>query len=685
MTFFNLLSETGMSIFKLSAAYKPTGDQPEAIDSLLAGLKAKRKYQTLLGVTGSGKTFTIANVIARSDIPVLIISHNKTLAAQLYGELKNFFPENAVEYFISYYDYYQPEAFIPSTSTYIEKDVSINESIDRLRLKATGSLMTRKDVVVVASVSCIYGLGSPEQFSELSFRIKEGDSAGRDKIVRKFVNLWYKRDDIDFKRATFRVRGDTVELRPTFMEEGIRVEFFDDIIERISIFNPDSGEIIRRAEEVSILPSTHFVVSKKNLDGAIAGIEKELENRYGEMKKNGKDFEAKRLETRTRYDIEMMKEVGYCSGIENYSRYFSGRKEGDRPATLIDYFGDDFMVVIDESHVTLPQVRAMYRGDRNRKLTLVEHGFRLPSALDNRPLKYDEFESIIKRFIFVSATPGDYEIEKSGGEITEQVLRPTGLIDPEIEIRPVKGQIDDLISEVRARAKRNERVLVTTLTKNMSEELTAYLKKLDVRVRYLHSDIRALDRVAILRDLRFGEFDVLVGINLLREGLDLPEVSLVAILDADKEGFLRSRVALIQTAGRAARHVRGKVIFYADRITGSIKQAVDETADRREKQIRYNLKHGITPRSIIKSLEDVMVSTSIADSRKRESGDKNAEKEIYIPDSGSDPVLLAKLEEEMKKEAKALNFERAASIRDKIEEIKMNLEGRKQIEEGNAY
>ncbi len=682
---FNLLLETGMSIFELISAYKPTGDQPEAIASLLSGLKAKKKFQTLLGVTGSGKTFTIANVIARSNMPVLIISHNKTLAAQLYGELKNFFPNNAVEYFISYYDYYQPEAFIPATSTYIEKDVSINESIDRLRLKATGSLMTRKDVVVVASVSCIYGLGSPEQFHQLSFSMKEGERAGRDKIVRNLVNLWYRRDDIDFDRATFRVRGDTLELRPTFMEEAIRIEFFDDDIERISIFNPDSGEIIRRAEEVNIFPSSHFVVAKGKLDRAIAGIEEELKNRCGEMKKEGKNFEAKRLESRTRYDIEMMKEVGYCTGIENYSRYFSGRKEGERPATLIDYFGDDFLVVIDESHVTLPQVRAMYHGDRSRKMTLVEHGFRLPSALDNRPLKYDEFENIIDRFIFVSATPADYEIEKSGGEITEQVLRPTGLIDPEIEIRPVKGQVDDLLNEVRARARNNERVLVTTLTKNMSEELTSYLQRLEVRVRYLHSDIRALDRVGILRDLRFGEFDVLVGINLLREGLDLPEVSLVAILDADKEGFLRSRVSLVQTAGRAARHVRGKVIFYADRITNSIKAAVEETEKRREKQIEYNRKRGIIPKSIVKSVDDVMISTSIADNRKKEVKYIKREEGVYLPGSGDDPTILGKLEEEMEKEAEALNFERAASIRDRIEEIRMNLEGRRQIEEGDPH
>ncbi|MDZ7859693.1 MAG: excinuclease ABC subunit UvrB [Candidatus Krumholzibacteriota bacterium] len=672
-----------MSIFKLRSAYKPTGDQPEAIDSLLSGLGMGKKFQTLLGVTGSGKTFTIANVIARSNKPVLIISHNKTLAAQLYGELKNFFPESAVEYFISYYDYYQPEAFIPATSTYIEKDVSINESIDRLRLKATGSLMTRKDVVVVASVSCIYGLGSPEQFSELSFSLREGENIERDRIVRKLVDLWYRRDDIEFERATFRVRGDTIELRPAFMEEGIRIELFDDDVEKISIFNPSSGEIIRGAKEINIFPSSHFVVSRKKLDMAISGIEEELKIRYREMKKAGKEFEAKRLKSRTLYDIEMMKEVGYCSGIENYSRYFSGRKEGERPATLIDYFGDDFIVVIDESHVTLPQIRAMYRGDRSRKMTLVEHGFRLPSALDNRPLKYEEFESIIDRFIFVSATPGDYEIEKCGGEITEQVLRPTGLVDPRIEIRPVKGQVDDLLDEIRVSIKRKERVLVTTLTKNMSEELTSYLNKFNVKVRYLHSDIRALDRVGILRDLRFGKFDVLVGINLLREGLDLPEVSLVAVLDADKEGFLRSRVSLIQTAGRAARHVGGRVIFYADRITGSIRKAVDETSRRREKQIEYNRKHGIIPRSVVKSVDDVRISTSIADSGKRSIEEESMEDRVYIPDSGYDPAILRKLEEEMEKEAEALNFERAASIRDRIEEIRMNLEGRREIEKGD--
>lgn len=667
-----------MPLFNLRSSYEPTGDQPEAIDALVKGIDEGKKYQTLLGVTGSGKTFTIANVIARCELPVLVISHNKTLAAQLYGELRNFFPDNAVEYFISYYDYYQPEAFIPATETYIEKDVSINDNIDRLRLKATGSLMTRRDVIVVASVSCIYGLGSPEEFSSLSFTMREGERRGRDSIIRKLINIWYRRDDIDFGRATFRVRGDTVELRPAFMEEGIRVEFFDDEIERITVFNPLSGEIIRRAPEARIFPSSHFVVSRNTLESAIAGIRKELKERALELRNEGKPFEAKRLESRTRYDIEMMKEVGYCSGIENYSLYFSNRKPGERPATLIDYFGEDFLVVIDESHVTVPQVRAMYNGDRNRKATLVEHGFRLPSALDNRPLKYDEFEAMIDRFIFASATPGDYEIGKCGGEVVEQVLRPTGLVDPEIEIRPVKGQVDDLLGEIRRRVRKGERVLVTTLTKRMSEELTSYLKKLDVRVRYLHSDIHALDRVEILRDLRFGEFDVLVGINLLREGLDLPEVSLVAILDADKEGFLRSRTSLIQTAGRAARHLEGKVIFYADKLTGSIAEALDETGRRREKQLEYNRTHGITPRSVVKSIDEILVSTSIADNVDV-NGVKEEEDELFLPKSGDDPGLLERLEKEMEKEAAALNFEKAASIRDRIEEIRMEIEGRKRI------
>ncbi|MFO7915652.1 MAG: excinuclease ABC subunit UvrB [Candidatus Krumholzibacteriales bacterium] len=660
-----------MSLFKLHSTFSPTGDQPEAVEKLVKGIGKNRKYQTLLGVTGSGKTFTIANVIERVGMPVLIISHNKTLAAQLYGEFKSFFPGNAVEYFISYYDYYQPEAFIPVTDTYIEKDASINENIDRLRLKTTGSLVTRKDVIVVASVSCIYGLGSPEEFNSLSFTAREGDSLERDKLIRKLVNMWYRRDDMDFQRGTFRVRGDSVDLWPSFLAEGIRIEFFDEEVERISVFNPVSGEVIERAGRIKIFPSSHFAVSAPRMERAVRGIEEELEQRCAELKNAGKDFEAKRLRSRTLYDIEMMKEVGYCSGIENYSRYFSGRSAGERPATLIDYFGDDFLVMVDESHVTLPQIRAMYRGDRNRKKTLIEHGFRLPSALDNRPLKYSEFEELIDRFIFVSATPGEYEIQKCGGEVVEQVIRPTGLVDPEVEIRPVESQVEDLINEIRKRAEAGERVLVTTLTKRMSEELTSYLKDIGIRVRYLHSDIHALDRVEILRSLRVGDFDVLVGINLLREGLDLPEVSLVAILDADKEGFLRSKTALIQTAGRAARHVGGKVILYADKLTGSISRALEETGRRREKQLEYNREQGIIPTSIIKSRDDIVGVTAIADSRKEE-----APQEPFLPEGAGDPSLLKKLEEEMIREAEALNFERAASIRDRIEEIRMKQEGR---------
>ncbi|MBD3178903.1 MAG: excinuclease ABC subunit UvrB [Candidatus Latescibacteria bacterium] len=659
-----------MSLFNLQSPFSPTGDQPEAVDKLLEGLKEGRKHQTLLGVTGSGKTFTIANVIDRLDIPVLIISHNKTLAAQLYGEFKSFFPDNAVEYFISYYDYYQPEAFIPATDTYIEKDASINENIDRLRLKTTGSLVTRKDVIVVASVSCIYGLGSPEEFNNLSVSVAEGDRMERDELIRNLVSMWYRRDDMDFQRGTFRVRGDSVDLWASFMAEAIRVEFFDESVERLSVLNPVSGEVIRRLPRISIFPSSHFAVSTPRMEMAISGIEQELKERCAELESAGKDFEARRLRSRTLYDLEMMKEVGYCNGIENYSRYFSGRSAGERPATLIDYFGEDFLVMIDESHVTLPQIRAMYRGDRNRKKTLIEHGFRLPSALDNRPLRFEEFERLINRFIYVSATPGEFEISRSGGEVVEQVIRPTGLVDPEIEIRPVKRQVEDLLGEIQKRASAGDRVLVTTLTKRMSEELTSYLRELGIRVRYLHSDIHALDRVEILRSLRVGDFDVLVGINLLREGLDLPEVSLVAILDADKEGFLRSRTALIQTAGRAARHVDGKVILYADRITGSIEKTLDETGRRRQKQLEYNREHDIIPVSIRKSREDIVGATSIADS-----GREHEEQKVFLPEGGDDPHLLQRLEEEMKREADELNFERAASIRDRIEEIRMKQEG----------
>jgi excinuclease ABC subunit B len=660
-----------MSLFQLESEFDLTGDQPQAASRLVEGVKGGTKHQTLLGVTGSGKTFTIANVIAECDRPALIISHNKTLAAQLYGELRSFFPHNAVEYFISYYDYYQPEAFIPSTDTYIEKDVSINEDIDRMRLRATGSLMTRRDVVVVASVSCIYGLGSPEEFRRMTFSVEAGGEYGRDRLLRKLVRLRYSRNDIDFARGTFRVRGDTIELRPAYMEEAIRIEMFDDGIERITVVHPLTGEILREVPSLTVFPSSHFVVSQEGIDSAIGEIEKDLAARIAELEVAGLDLEARRLLTRTTYDLEMMREVGYCTGIENYSRYFAGRKPGERPATLIDYFLGDFIVVIDESHVTVPQIGAMYNGDRSRKLTLVEHGFRLPSALDNRPLTYDEFESIIDTFIYVSATPGDFELGRCGGEVVEQIVRPTGLLDPAIEIRPVAGQVDDLLAEIRATVERKERVLVTTLTKRMSEDLTAYLSGLDVKVRYLHSDIDALDRVEILRDLRFGEFDVLVGINLLREGLDLPEVTLVAVLDADKEGFLRSRTSLIQTAGRAARNINGKVIFYADRVTGSMERAINETNRRREKQIEYNIEHGITPRSIVKSIEEVRLTTSVADAKGKAEMVRETADEVIIPDGVDDPRLIAGLEKEMLREADALNFEKAASIRDRIEEIRM--------------
>ncbi len=667
-----------MSIFDIRSDYKPTGDQPEAIERLTEGVLSGRKWQTLLGVTGSGKTFTIANVIARCGMPALVISHNKTLAAQLYGEFRTLFPGNAVEYFISYYDYYQPEAFIPSTQTYIEKDVSINEDIDRLRLKATGALMTRRDVIVVASVSCIYGLGSPEEFGRMTFSLAEGDSIPRESLLRKLVDIRYTRNDFDFARGTFRVRGDTVEIRPAYMEEAVRIEMFGDDVERINVVDPVGGGVLRRAPRVTVFPSSHFVVSDEKIEDAMGAIEKDLVERAKELRSAGLEFEARRLESRTRYDLEMMQEMGYCTGIENYSRYFTGRNPGERPATLIDYFGDDFLVVLDESHVTVPQIRAMYNGDRNRKQTLVEHGFRLPSALDNRPLKFDEFENVIKKAIFVSATPSDYELERCGGEVVEQLVRPTGLIDPEIVVRPVKGQVDDLLGEIRDRASRKQRVLVTTLTKKMSEDLTDYLSKLGVKVKYLHSDIDALDRVEILRDLRYGEFDVLVGINLLREGLDLPEVTLVAVLDADKEGFLRSRTSLIQTAGRAARNIEGRVIFYADKITDSMQRALSETGRRREKQIEYNAKHGITPRSISKSIDDVRISTSVADARS--AAPAKGAFDVLVPEDPYDPRLIEKLEEEMRKEAAALRFENAASIRDRIEEIRMNMRGRKNRE-----
>ncbi len=657
-----------MSLFNLVSTYQPTGDQPAAIDALSAGLADKREHQVLLGVTGSGKTFTMANVIARFGKPTLVVSHNKTLAAQLYGEFKGFFPDNAVEYFVSYYDYYQPEAFVPSTNTYIEKDASINDDIDRLRVRATSSLMTRPDVVVVASVSCIYGLGSPEAFKGMSVELRVGADIDREAFLRKLVDIQYQRNDTAFTRGTFRVRGEVVEIRPAYEEEAIRVEFFGDEIEAISVTNPLTGKVIREMEHLMIFPAKHFVTPEPLLKSSIKQIREELGNRLNELRGQNKLVEAQRLEQRTLYDIEMLQEMGYCSGVENYARYLSGRSEGERPLTLMDYFGDDFLCIIDESHVTVPQIGGMFNGDRSRKLTLVEHGFRLPSALDNRPLRFEEFAGMTPRVIYVSATPADYELRMSKGEIVEQVIRPTGLVDPEIDVRPVEGQIDDLAEEIKLRVERQERTLVTTLTKRMAEELTDYLSSIGTRVRYLHSDIDALERVEILRGLRLGEFDVLVGINLLREGLDLPEVSLVAVIDADKEGFLRSETSLIQTAGRAARHVAGAVIFYADNMTDSMQRAIDETNRRRKRQLAYNQEHGITPRGIVKSLDEVRLSTSVADAKQL--GDDSA----AILESGPVSESLAQaLEAEMHREAEALNFEKAASLRDRLEEVQLQL------------
>ncbi len=653
--------------YDLVSHYRPTGDQPQAIRALVQGLRDSKRDQVLLGVTGSGKTFTIANVIAEIGLPTLVVSHNKTLAAQLYGEFKGFFPHNAVEYFVSYYDYYQPEAFVPSTNTYIAKDASINDDIDRLRVRATSSLMTRKDVIVVSSVSCIYGLGSPDMVREMMIEMKPGEARDREDLLRDLVDIQYTRNDAAFTRGTFRVRGDVVEIRPAYEEEAIRIEFFGDTVESISIVDPLTGKRLRALDHLTLFPAKHFVTPENVVRKAAREIRDELSTRTVELRENGKLLEAQRLESRTLYDVEMLEEVGYCSGIENYARYLSGRKPGERPLTLLDFFPTPFLCVVDESHVTLPQIGGMYHGDRSRKVTLVEHGFRLPSALDNRPLTFGEFDGLVPRFIHVSATPADFELGRAQGEVVEQVIRPTGLVDPEIDVRPVEGQIDDLVEEIRKCAESGERVLVTTLTKRMSEELTDYLLSLGIRVRYLHSDIDALERVEILRGLRLGEFDALIGINLLREGLDLPEVSLVAVCDADKEGFLRSERSLIQTAGRAARHVSGRVIFYADHVTESMQRAIDETQRRRKLQLAYNQEHGITPRGIVKSLDEVALSTSIADAKRKDGAD------VVIDAGAPTEALAAAIEAEMLREARDLNYEKAASLRDRLDEVRLTL------------
>ncbi|NPV42787.1 MAG: excinuclease ABC subunit UvrB [Firmicutes bacterium] len=666
-----------MDKFKVISRYVPKGDQPKAIEQLSRGLKSGMKFQTLLGATGTGKTFTIANVIQQANRPTLVIAHNKTLAGQLCTELKEFLPENAVEYFVSYYDYYQPEAYIPQTDTYIEKDASINDEIDKLRHSATCALFERRDVVIVASVSCIYGLGSPIDYENQVISMRPGMVKDRNEIIRKLIDIQYSRNDIDFSRGRFRVRGDVIEIYPaSYTERAIRVELFGDEIDRITEIDTLTGEIIGERKHVSIFPASHYTTPRDKLEMAIESIQKELKERLEELRKEGKLLEAQRLEQRTNYDIEMMREMGYCTGIENYSRHLSGRNPGDPPYTLIDYFPKDFLIIIDESHVTIPQLRGMYAGDRSRKETLVEYGFRLPSALDNRPLTFEEFEERINQIIFVSATPGPYELEKSQ-QLVEQIIRPTGLVDPEVVVRPVKGQIDDLLGEINERVAKKQRVLVTTLTKKMAEDLTDYLKEVGVKVTYLHSEIHTLERMKILRDLRLGEYDVLVGINLLREGLDLPEVSLVAILDADKEGFLRSETSLIQTIGRAARNADGKVIMYADTVTESMKKAINETNRRRKIQMDYNKKHGIIPQTIKKDIYEVIEATKTVASKPlmniAEAGGTYKVKEIKDVrklDREELMRMIRELEEEMKIAAKNLEFERAAVLRDLIIELK---------------
>ncbi|MBI4844699.1 MAG: excinuclease ABC subunit UvrB [Nitrospirae bacterium] len=652
--------------FKLVSGFKPAGDQPQAIEALTEGIRKKHAHQVLLGVTGSGKTFTAANLIANINKPALVIAHNKTLAAQLYGEFKEFFPENAVEYFVSYYDYYQPEAYLPSVDTYIEKDAMINEDIDRLRHSATRAVLERNDTIVVASVSCIYGIGSPEDYLGMHLQIEDGMRLGRDKLLRKLVEMLYVRDE-ELRRGNFRVRGDVVEVLPSFSgENGIRIEFFGDDIDALSEFDSLTGAETKKLSKAVLYPNSHWITSKERIQNALSAINDELHERIDFFLRQGKEVEARRIEEKTRFDMEMLREFGYCHGVENYSRHLSGRAPGEPASCLIDYFPKDYLLLIDESHATIPQIGGMYEGDRSRKQTLIDYGFRLPSALDNRPLKFAEFEEKASKAVYISATPAEYEIQKSKGRVIEQIVRPTGLMDPLIDVRPVRGQLDDLLGEIRDRAKNGERVLVTSLTKKMAEDISEHYKELGVKTRYLHSDIDTIERVEILRDLRKGVFDVLIGVNLLREGLDLPEVSLVAVLDADKEGFLRSSRSLIQTAGRAARNINGKVIFYAETVTGSMKSAMDETERRRKRQEEYNRKNGITPKSIVKEIRNILSSIYEADYLTVPVVAE--EKAVY-----GDESMLKKLESEMKDAAQRLEFEKAAELRDRIKAIRKSM------------